>query len=89
MGDLRRIAVVGDQRSQRVDQAKALVDACEQQDAAIRTDVSGIKGGGDFFLRRLGRENGRRVSSSSVGMADFVRASGVASAPNPYAIPDG
>jgi hypothetical protein len=41
-----------------------------------------------FFWQILGRENGRRVSSAKVGMADSVRASRVASAPNLYAIPD-
>jgi hypothetical protein len=36
----------------------------------------------------LGSENGNSVSSASVGMANSVRASRVASAPNLYAIPD-
>ena len=35
-----------------------------------------------FFLQRLGRAKGRSVSLSSVGMADSVRASRVASTPN-------
>jgi hypothetical protein len=41
-----------------------------------------------FFLPILGSENGKSVSSASVGMADSVRASRVASAPNLYAIPN-
>ena len=42
-----------------------------------------------FFLQRLGKENGRSVSSSVAGMADSVLASRVASVPNLYAISDG
>jgi hypothetical protein len=87
MGDQVRIAVVGDECCKGVDQAKALVGTRQQQDAAVGTDLARIEGGGDFFLPILGSENGKRVSSASAGMADSVRASRVASAPNLYVTP--
>src|SRR3954454_15748829 len=50
MGDQGWIAVVGDQRGQRVDQAQALVGTGQKQDATVGTDLPGIEGGGDFLL---------------------------------------
>ena len=69
MGDQGRIAVVRDERGQGIDQAKAFVRTGQQQDAAVGTDLTGIKAAVTFFLPILGRENGRSVSSASVGIA--------------------
>ena len=48
--DLHRVAVVGDHGGRCADEVKALVHAREQQDAAIGTDLSGFKAGGDVLL---------------------------------------
>ena len=50
MGDLGRIASVGDQSGQRVDQAKTLVGGGQQENAAVGTDLSPIERGGDLLL---------------------------------------
>ena len=72
----------------RVDQAKPLVGAGQKENAAVRADRPPSNAAVIFLRRILGSENGRRVSSAVAGMADSVRASRVASAPNLYAIPD-
>jgi hypothetical protein len=50
MGDLGRIATVGDQSGQRIDQAKALVGGGQKENAAVGTDLSTIERGGDLLL---------------------------------------
>src|SRR5882672_3190251 len=50
MGDLGRVARVGDQPGQRVDQAKTLVGGSQKENAAVGTDLSAIEGGGDLLL---------------------------------------
>ena len=50
MGDLRRIAIVGDQCRQRVDQAKALVGARQQKNPSVGTDLAAIESSGDLLL---------------------------------------
>jgi hypothetical protein len=50
MGDQVGVAMVGNEGGKGVDQAKALVGARQQQDAAVGTDLAGIEGGRDFLL---------------------------------------
>jgi hypothetical protein len=50
VGNLRRVAVVGDDRGQGVDQAKPFVGTGQQHNAAVGTDVPAIKRSGDSLL---------------------------------------
>ncbi|WP_428486583.1 hypothetical protein [Rhodopila sp.] len=77
MDDLRRIAVVGDERGRGLDQAKAFVGACQQQNAAITTDPTGIKGGGDLLLAETWQREGQKANVGLVGMAETIWASRV------------
>jgi hypothetical protein len=79
MGDLRPGAMLRADRGQRIEQAKPLVAP-----ASCRTPPSNAAV--TFFRQTLGSENGRRLSSATVGMANSVQASGVASVTNLYAI---
>jgi hypothetical protein len=42
--------MVGDDRRQRIDQAKPFVGASQQYDATVGADLSAIEGGGDLLL---------------------------------------
>jgi hypothetical protein len=66
MSDKVRVAMVGDDRRQSVDQSKLPVGTC--RNAAVT-----------IFLQMLGEENGTSLSLSVAGMADPVLASRVAS----------
>jgi len=55
-----QVAVVRDQRGQRIDQAKAFVGTRQQQDAAIGTDLAGIEGGGDLLLANTLKGKGQK-----------------------------
>jgi len=50
VGDLCRIAVIGNDRGKCVDQAKPPVGTGQQQNAAVRTDQAAIERGSDFLL---------------------------------------
>jgi hypothetical protein len=50
MGDLGRVASVGDQPGQRVDQAKTPVGGRQKKNPAVGTDLSPIERGGDLLL---------------------------------------
>ena len=90
MGDLRRVAMVGDKCGQRIDQAKPPVGTGQQQNAAIGTDPPAVERGGDLLLadtwqreRQKGIVGGRWAWQILSGLPEL------ASAPNLYAIPDG
>jgi hypothetical protein len=88
VGNQRRGAMVSDDRGQRIDQAKPLVGTSQQQDPAVRADPPTIECGGDFLLADTWQREREKGIVGEGGMADSVRASRVASAPNLYAIPD-
>ncbi len=50
VGDPQWIAVIGDDRGQRVDQAKPFVDTGQQNHTAVGTDPAAIERGRNFFL---------------------------------------
>jgi hypothetical protein len=50
VGNQGWIAMIRNERSQHIDQAKAFVGTRQQQDAAVGTDLTGIKGGSDLLL---------------------------------------
>jgi hypothetical protein len=50
VGDLARIAMVGNDCGERIDQAKPFVGTGQQQDTAVGTDPSTIEPCGDFLL---------------------------------------
>ena len=65
VGDQRRVAMVGDDRGQGVDQVKPAVGTGQQQNAAVGADWSAIERGDDFLLantlaERTGEEYHRR-----------------------------
>ncbi len=88
MSDQRRVAMVCHERGQRVDQTEPAVGTGQQQNAAVRTDLSAIERGGDFFLADTWQREREQGIVGAVGMADSVRAARVASVTNLYAIPD-
>jgi hypothetical protein len=88
MGDQGWIAVVADQRGQRVDQAQALVGTGQKQDATVGTDLPGIEGGGDLLPANTWQSEWEQGSVNVGGMADPVRVPELVSASNLYAIPD-
>ena len=62
MADLGWVAVIREQFSHRVDQAKALVGARQQKHAAIGTDRAAIERGGDFLATNVWqRERKQRI----------------------------
>ncbi len=89
VGDQGGGAVIGNDRGQPVDQAKPLVGTRQQQTATTGTDLAPIERGSDLFLADTLQMNGRSISAIFAGMADSVRARGVASTTKPCAIPDG
>jgi hypothetical protein len=60
VGDKGRVAVVRDQRGQRIDQAEVFVGTGQQQDAAVGADLAGIKGRGDLFLAETWQGEGQK-----------------------------
>src|ERR1019366_5105954 len=50
MGDLSRVAVIGNQPGQGVDQAKTLIGGSQKEHTAVRTDLSSIEGRSDLLL---------------------------------------
>jgi hypothetical protein len=50
VGNLRRVAVVGDDRGQRIDQAKLPVGTSQKENAAVETYPPAIKCGRDLLL---------------------------------------
>jgi hypothetical protein len=50
VSDQRRVAMVGDDRGQRVDQAQPAVGTGQEQNAAVGADLAAVERGGDFLL---------------------------------------
>ena len=50
VGDQGLVAMVGNDRGQRIDQAKPLIGTSQQQNAAVGTDQPTIESSGDFLL---------------------------------------
>src|SRR5271169_2730950 len=82
------VAVVRDDRGQRIDQTKPLVGAGSNKTPPSELIRPPSNAAVTFFWQMLGKENARSVSSSLAGMADSVRTLRLASVPNLYAIPE-
>jgi hypothetical protein len=65
----RPVAPIGDLRSKPGCDPHATLRQCQQHHAAVGTDATAIKGGGDLLAPHHGSENGNTLSSVTAGLA--------------------